>query len=182
MATQKKKTLSNSRIVENFTKRIQGLRGMQGKLAIPIKGKSYSPAQVQALYQACLDAATTLAVLEGQVKEGLVARDGALATCLDLEQGLKAWVNGQFGETSQTASTMGYKPRKTVVRTAKDKQQAVEQGLATRKARNTLGPKAKLQIKGTVVVPSVPVATPAPLLPPVLAGSTPTPTNGVHTP
>jgi hypothetical protein len=66
------------------------------------------------------------------------------------DRALKGWVNSQFGVGSTQAIAFGFPAPKKPVRSPAAKVKAVAQGKATRTARHTMGPKAKLAIKGTV--------------------------------
>jgi hypothetical protein len=50
----------------------------------------------------------------------------------------------------EAALDFGFPPPRKTVRTPEEKARAVAQALATREARHTKGPKARLAIKGTV--------------------------------
>ncbi len=92
---------------------------------------------------------------------------------------LKAWVVNQYGATSKEAHDFGFPPPKKPVRTVSSKATAVERNLATREARHTMGPKKRLEVKGTMVVltaPADPVNTVQPAQPAPAAASTPNPT------
>jgi hypothetical protein len=70
-----------------------------------------------------------------------------------------------FGGSIDTLAVFGLEPRKTPTPVPPvDKVVAVQKALATRKARNTMGPKQKAKIKGTVptTAPATPPAAPSP--------------------
>ena len=78
--------------------------------------------------------------------------------------GLKQYVNLQFGSTQAASTTLadfGYTPRKPRVVAPKTKVAAAAKTLATRAARHTVGPKAKLAITGVVEPPAPPAHAPA---------------------
>ncbi|HEY8039212.1 MAG TPA: hypothetical protein VIF15_05430, partial [Polyangiaceae bacterium] len=65
---------------------------------------------------------------------------------------LKTFVVTQFGDTQDSGPKLeifGFTPRKARTTTVKTKAAAAEKVVATRKARNTMGPKQKAKIKGT---------------------------------
>jgi hypothetical protein len=72
---------------------------------------------------------------------------------------LKQYVIGSFGATSSKLADFGFTPHKVVVLTPAQKAAAAAKRAATRKARNTMGPKAKLKVTGATA--SAPTATPA---------------------
>jgi hypothetical protein len=70
-----------------------------------------------------------------------------------------------FGGSIDTLAVFGLEPRKTPATVPPvEKVVAVQKALATRKARNTMGPKQKAKIKGTVpaTAPATPPAAPSP--------------------
>jgi len=82
-------------------------------------------------------------------------------------QALKDLLIAQFGSASQTLADFGLSPRKVrAPMTVAQKAAAAAKRKATRAARGTTGPKAKLAITGTVpapveTAPPAPAATPA---------------------
>jgi hypothetical protein len=70
-----------------------------------------------------------------------------------------------FGGSIDTLAAFGLEPRKSPTPVPPvEKVVAVQKALATRKARNTMGPKQKAKIKGTVpaTAPAAPPAAPSP--------------------
>jgi hypothetical protein len=65
--------------------------------------------------------------------------------------GLKQYVMNAFGKTSPQLADFGFAPPKVATLTAEQKQAAVLKREATRKARGTVGPKAKLAVTGETV-------------------------------
>jgi hypothetical protein len=63
---------------------------------------------------------------------------------------LKRMVVGMFSQSPNTLGVFGLKAPKVAKRTVASKSVAVEKVAATRKARNTMGPKARKSVKGTV--------------------------------
>jgi hypothetical protein len=61
---------------------------------------------------------------------------------------IKSLVDAQYGPTSTEFTAFGFTARKKPVLSAKAKAAAVDQSLATRSARHTMGPKQKLGIRG----------------------------------
>ena len=84
-------------------------------------------------------------------------------------QALKDLLLAQFGNASQTLADFGLSPRKErAPMTVEQKAAAAAKRKATRAARGTTGPKAKLAIKGTVPAPvetAPPVTVTAPAKP-----------------
>jgi hypothetical protein len=94
----------------------------------------------------------------------------------------KSFVASKYGVTQNAGETLadfGYTPRKARTKTVATKNAAVAKALATRQARGTMGPRAKLLVKGTVATPPAPVAgAPAHATPPATAA----PPTGTATP
>ena len=63
---------------------------------------------------------------------------------------LKRMVVGMFSQSPNTLGVFGLKAPKVAKRTVASKSVAVEKVAATRKARNTMGPKARKSVRGTV--------------------------------
>jgi hypothetical protein len=86
---------------------------------------------------------------------------------------VRAYAAAQFGVGSEAYLALGFAPPKPRQRSAQSIAQAVQQNLATRKARNTMGRKQRLAIRGVVpAASSQPVASSQPATAPV------TPANG----
>lgn len=93
---------------------------------------------------------------------------------------LKQFVIGAFGTTSPKLADFGFVPRTVTPLTVEQKAAAAAKRAATRKARGTTGPKAKLAITGTV--PATASATTAPATTPASASSSAAPTTTQATP
>jgi hypothetical protein len=93
---------------------------------------------------------------------------------------LKQWAFAKFGASSQAAKDMGFAPRKVAKRTVETKQHAVQQSIATREARHTMGKKQRSRIKGVVVAPIAP-AEPAVVEAPAAPPATPSSGTGANT-
>jgi hypothetical protein len=119
--------------------------------------------------------AALVLLLQGQV-DAMTAQaadqktaDDALTALRELQtkngptlQALKDLLIAQFGSASQTLADFGLEPRKArAPMTVAQKAAAAAKREATRAARGTKGPKAKLAIKGTVPAP-VETAPPVP--------------------
>ena len=148
--------ISTSKAVTSYTKRIQALRGVPAKQWIPVEGTAYTAAQVIGIFQASLDAIEAVKVKQGTLKLAVAAEHEARAAAEAVDAGVKLWAFGQYGSRSQMANDLGYQARKVAATSVDTKQRALEQAKATRKARGTVGRKARLKIKGTIPVPTVP--------------------------
>jgi len=166
---------NNAKIVTTVGQRIAALnKHVTAKTVLNINGKPMKLSDVLAVYQASLDTRSALVVQRAALEKSLDARDAAETTRLDVDKGLKAWVTGTFGPTSQEALEFGFLPAKVGTKSADTKATAVEKSLATREARGTRGRRQRQQIKGTTVAPAAPadpaVTTPA-ATPAVVASS-----------
>jgi hypothetical protein len=164
---------NNAKIVDTCTQRLQALKAhVPAKSEIAIDGTTYKVAALVAIYQADLDTRAALIKSRAQAKVDLNARSVAAANRNAIEPGLRAWVLGQFGASSNEALEFGYSPRKVGTVTAAKRADAVKLGEATRKARGTMGKKQKLKIKGTLVAPTAPAAPAIPMpAPPAVTAS-----------
>jgi len=130
----------------------------------------------------------TLADLTSRIQSDINASDAyvqaeaASTVALDAEQAshealdpmlrlFKLFVIAQFGDTIDASAQLadfGYAPRKVPTESLATKTLAASKAKATRAARHTMGPKARLLVKGIVVLPEP------------VEGITPTtaPTNG----
>jgi hypothetical protein len=144
---------------------LAGLAKHFGSTTIVLGGTSYKPAALQKTLQADVaanDASTQAKAQWISAVQAAKSQDSVTDLVLAaLEQFVRSQFLGAPDEAADLAD-FGYAPRKRAVRTSAQKAAAAVQSDATRKARGTVGPKAKLKIKGTV--PSTPAepATPAP--------------------
>jgi hypothetical protein len=172
---------SNSTVIDTCTKRLNALHKYvpNGTTPIPIDGVAHTAADVEGIYQACLDARAALATKRAETKAAIAASKNAEAARRKADRALKPWVNNQFGVGSQQAIDFGFPPPKKPQRTVHSKAHAVLQGQATREARGTMGKKERLKVKGVVASPGAPApvgpATPAPTASPAVAVSAPPP-------
>ncbi len=160
MATKQK--TNNATVVDKCTQRLTALKAYVAPTAtIFIDGVSHTAADVEGIYQTCLDSRAALATARAEVKPLMAKRATAEAARRAADRNLKPYVIAQFGPDSKQAIDFGFPPRKKTARTVEQKAQAVDLALATRKARHTMGSKQKAEIKGTLPQPP-PAVTPAP--------------------
>lgn len=150
---------NNAVIAATCNKRINALKThVSAKTEIPINGAMYKPGALIAIYQAILDGQAALIKSRAQVGADLATRRDAQAKCDAIEFPLKNWVLNTLGADSNAASEFGYSAPKKAKKTPEEVANAVLLAKATREARGTMGKKAKLKIKGTLDVPTVPAA------------------------
>src|SRR5262249_20854760 len=123
--------------------------------------------------QASIDTRKTLSTKRGEAKAALDAVGAADAERAPLDAGVGRWVKSQFGPYSLEARDFGLAEKTRAARSVADKARSADQALATRKARGTMGRKARAKIKG--VLPAIaPVAvTPQPAAQPATNGVAP---------
>jgi hypothetical protein len=125
---------------------------------IAVNGKAYTPSQIVAMYQECLDTRAKLDTQRAQVRATQRARDVAEVQRRAVDRALKPWVINKFGDESQQAIDFGFPPAKKPTRTVKEKTNAVALSKATREARHTMGKRQKEAIKGTIPASTEPAA------------------------
>jgi hypothetical protein len=105
----------------------------------------------------------------------------AEAAVSPLRASLKAFVLTRFGKNSPQVQAFGFTQNKRPSRSAKSKALAVDKGIATRKARHTMGKQQKKAVKGDVTgVTVTPTTADKPVAPATTGGpaATPAPHNG----
>ena len=130
------------------------LEGIQKDLqhmpALYLGGKTYTPATLTAYIGSRIAAANRIITAKAEWLAAIKAYKDLDADAAIVVHDLKALVLGAFGRESVKLADFGFRPRKKPVLTPEQKAAAVEKRKATRLARGTMGPKAKLAIKGTV--------------------------------
>lgn len=150
---------SMSKQIAELQSAINGITTYLGTRPIVIEGKVWKAKDAVALLQGQITALQNNAATHASWLQDVAAQRASSQTQVTpFMSGLRTFVSAQYGGTSDTFRAFGFVPRKQAGRTVAAKSQAVAQGLATRKARGTMGPKAKLAIRG--VVPSVPPSQP----------------------
>ncbi len=156
---------------------IQGIqKDLQTMSSLPLGGETFTPASLVAFVQSRIDAGNQVTIARANWLNAVKTYETVDTKANVVTHDLKQLVIGAFGATSSKLADFGYAPRKVVVLTPAQKAAAAVKRAATRKARNTLGPKAKLAITGatapaTTATPADPVVTPAGSAAPAAAGS-----------
>jgi hypothetical protein len=144
--TTQKIIKSKADVVDVCQSRIKGINAyVPAAGTVSCAGKTYTPSQLAAIYQRCIDTREQLVTLKHQEEVALQARAAADADRKAVDAGLIQWAVNTFGPQSQQAKDLGYKPRKPTPPTAETVAGAVQKAKATRTARGTRG---KLQKKG----------------------------------
>jgi hypothetical protein len=152
-------------------------KDLQTMSSLSLGGTTYTPASLEALIQSRIDAVNEVTTAKANWQNAAKAYTALNTLATVVVRDLKALVIGAFGSTSPKLADFGFTPRKVTVRTPEQKAAAAAKAKATRKARNTMGPKAKLAVKGTVAPPTAPsaAAPPSPTPPAPSPANTPAP-------
>jgi hypothetical protein len=129
----------------------------------------FTTAALILLLQGQADAMTAQTTAQKTADDAMTALRALQTRNGPIIQALKDLLLAQFGSASQTLADFGLSPRKVrAPMTVAQKAAAAAKSKATRAARGTAGPKAKLAIKGVVPAPvetAPPVTVPAPAKP-----------------
>jgi hypothetical protein len=145
------KVNNNSTVAKCTQRKAAAKQYIPGAGTILVHAKQYNEQQVEAVYQACIDARAKLVTLRGQVTAAMAAKKEVDATMKDFDAGLKDWVSTTFGPKSQAAIDFGYAKKQPAKQNVDEKAQARAKAKATRQARGTKGPKQRKKITGASV-------------------------------
>ncbi len=126
-------------------------KDLQNVTSLPLDGDTYTPASLMAFLQSRIDAANKVATTRAAWLDATKQYDTLDAKVTGVVTGLKQYVLNAFGKTSPLLADFGFAPRKVTTRTPEQKAQAVAKAKATRAARGTKGPVAKLAVTGETV-------------------------------
>ena len=145
------------------------IAGIQKRLlnvpSVVLAGVTYTPAALTALFQSHIDAANAVDTVKGQWKNAVVAYRTLSKTVTNAVVGLREIVRQMFNNAPDALADFGFAPKKTTPRTPVVKVAAAVKNRATRAARNTVGSKKKLAIKGAVTPSEIGAAVTAELEP-----------------
>jgi hypothetical protein len=110
-----------------------------------------TPAQIVQTLQNRIQAMQAAQVADAARMAAVKAVTDELDQTAGFEQSLRSVVQGMFSQSPDSLAVFGLKPRKIPTESAETRAAAVVKALATRKARGTLGPKAKLKVTGQTV-------------------------------
>jgi hypothetical protein len=180
---------NRSSVRDRCNKAISGIKQhLASEPSVPLAGASFTPTELEARLQGAVDSADATVAARGNFRDAVKAEHALRASILALLSALKAFVVLKFGaNAAQVLADFGFVPRKQTTRSTDQKSMAVARGRATRKARHTMGPVQKRDVKGTVsnvtitdphsaaaapVAPSQAPTTPTVTAPAAPAGST----------
>jgi hypothetical protein len=126
------------------------IQGVQKDLltmsSIPLGGTTYTPGSLVAFVQSRIDAGNQVATAKANWLKAVRAYQAIDKEADLVVHDLKQFVSGAFGATSNKLADFGFTARKVEEPTTEEKQAAIAKRAATRKARATMGPKAKLKV------------------------------------
>ncbi|MDP9001197.1 MAG: hypothetical protein M3O46_13935 [Myxococcota bacterium] len=161
-------TTSNKRSdhIAGDQKMIDGVQKFLSQLAsLPVGSQNMTPADIVKVFQDRLTLGKTVQTAEAARATAVKADRDERARTAALVQSFRRIVQGMFAQSPDTLAVFGLTPLKVAKKKVDVKAAAVVKSKATRKARNTVGKKAKLLIKGAPpankLAPTTPPETPA---------------------
>jgi hypothetical protein len=131
---------------------IQGIRkDLQSMPALYLAKEMFTPHTLEARIQQRLDAASAVPVAKAAWLQAIAACQELDVSTNAIIHDLKNLVASTFGPAGAEMADFGFTQRKTPMLTEAQKAAAVEKRAATRVARGTLGPKARLRVTGDTV-------------------------------
>jgi hypothetical protein len=147
---------SNPNKVTRLARINQAIAGIQQFFmtmsTIVLGGKSYTPGAVVTLLQSATAAIALSSNKKAEYVATVQSERNTIAQIAPVLRYLKTFVVTQFGDTPDSAQKLevfGLSPRKPRSKNVQVKAAAADKVVATRKARNTMGPKQKAKIHGT---------------------------------
>ncbi len=139
---------SKANLQARDTKVIAGIAAhFTGATTFTFGGVDYKAKQIQTLLQNRIDAASATASARAKWLTAATAESKVTTEAESVLLDLKSHLVTTYGADSQIVADFGFTP-KTRQTTAKTVATAVDKRAATRKARGTMGKKAKLKISG----------------------------------
>jgi hypothetical protein len=139
---------------------IQGVqKDLQTMSSLPLGGTTYTPGSLVAFIQSRIDAGNEVEATKAEWLKAVHAYWAIDEQADVVVHDLKQFVIGAFGKASPKLADFGFAAPQAAAPTPEQQTEAIEKRAATRRARRTLGPKAKLKVTGATA--SGPTATPA---------------------
>jgi hypothetical protein len=144
----------NAQFVSGITKRLQGVS------SLAIAGKTYTPAELVALFQSLDAKLAEVNTAEAKLRDAWAAYRSLSKEIAPIIIGFRHALRNLFGAQSEVLSDFGLSAPKRSKPTVETQAAAVKKRLATREARHTMGPKQKAAITGAPApaAPSTPKA------------------------
>ncbi len=125
-------------------------KDLQNVSSLPLQGTTFTMAALAQLVQSRIDAINEVANAKAAWRDA-VARCEALDTRVTkIVRSLRNYVIDAYGEESPILADFGFTPPRKATLTPEQAVARAKLAAATRKARGTMGKKAKAKIKGTV--------------------------------
>jgi hypothetical protein len=115
---------------------------------LPLAGTTYSMVTLTALLESRIDAASAVRVARAIYAQAIDAYQAVNTKVIPVVRGLRQYLINANGPTATHLADFGFVPSKRATSTPEQKVAAVAKRAATRKARGTVGPKARLAITG----------------------------------
>jgi hypothetical protein len=129
---------------------IEGVRkDLQAMPTLYLARQIFTPASLEQRIQARIDAANAITVAKAAWLKAVADYDALDGETSLILRDLKRLVVGAFGDDSPKLADFGFTAKKVTTLTEEQKAQAVAKRAATRAARGTRGPKAKLSVTGS---------------------------------
>ncbi|HEY1696862.1 MAG TPA: hypothetical protein VGG39_32105 [Polyangiaceae bacterium] len=142
---------------------IDGLTKHEAAIGTIVVGtKPYTVAQAIAILQTCLTASKQVVINHSTLEASLVAEDNARTQNKPFVDGLTQTLQVMFAGQVDQLADFSLKGKKAPVVTPATRVAAAQKAKATREARGTKGPKARLQVQAA----AAPAADPATEAPP----------------
>lgn len=145
MATKPNRTTQQAldgQVIVGVTKDLQNVS------SLPLDGDMYTPTSLVALVQSRIDAGNKVAAAKAAWIDATKQYEAINIKTTGVISGLKSYVMNLFGRTSPKLADFGFAPRKVATLTTAEKVAAVDKRAATRAARGTKGPVARLAVTG----------------------------------
>lgn len=152
---------------------------LQNVSSLPLGGTTYTPVDLVKLVQSRIDSANTTSTTKANWHSTVVADKTLNAQLTPVIRALRQYVINVYGASSPVLADFGFAPPKKATRTPEQKAASAAKAAATRKARHTMGPKQKKNVKGGVTGVVITPVTAQPTA--TSSGSTGNPSAG-HTP
>jgi hypothetical protein len=132
---------------------------------VTVGNKQMLPADIVAVFQGRIDATKAVITAEGAATAAVAADRNELANTAPFVRAFKRLVQGTFQGAADTLAVFHLTDPKVTKTTVATKAQAKVKAEATRKARGTMGKKAKAKITGATPTTETTVAEGAPAVP-----------------
>jgi hypothetical protein len=127
-----------------------GLQQLFAKKTLVINGQSYKAEAIEQMLQNQIDAMQQVDASHAAWEDAIVTERKGAVSIAELVSGITSFVIATFGTSSTNLAVFGITPRRKPARSVQSKVDAIDQALATRKARRTMGRKQRQAITGVV--------------------------------